>query len=55
MVKKVFSSVCKRDLKAENQALINKLANDFQNNNYNLKDLFLDISIRPECMSMGSH
>lgn len=54
LVRKVFSTVCKRDLTSADNVLINKLAVDFENNNYNMKDLFTDIAIRPECLSMES-
>ncbi len=54
LVKRVFSTVCKRDLTSANTPLIDKLATDFENNNYSLKDLFATIAVRPECMGVES-
>ncbi|MBY0315930.1 MAG: hypothetical protein K2Q26_10445 [Bdellovibrionales bacterium] len=53
-VKRVFNTVCKRELTAENQQLIDKLAASFEFGGYNLKDLFIDVSIRPECLALES-
>lgn len=52
MVKRVFNSVCKYSLTSADSALINKLADDFKYKGYKLKDLFIDIALRPECLGV---
>jgi hypothetical protein len=52
MVKRVFSTVCKYELSGADVDLVNKLASDFKFNGYKLKDLFVNISLRPECLGV---
>lgn len=52
MAKRVFSAVCKYELGGADAALINKLAVDFKYKGYSLKELFLDVALRPECLGV---
>lgn len=52
MVKRVFSSVCRYDLTAQDTDLINKMAGDFKYKGYKFKDLFIDVALRPECLGV---
>lgn len=49
MAKRVFKSVCGEDIEAANTGLVEKLANQFIKNNYNLRQLFVQVAVRPEC------
>jgi hypothetical protein len=53
MVKRVFNSVCKSDLTSTDSGLINKLTDSFTNSGYKLKELFIDVALRPECLGVG--
>lgn len=52
MVKRVFSSVCRYDLSSADSALVQKLADQFKNKDYRLKELFIDVALRPECLGV---
>lgn len=52
LVKRVFSSVCRYDLTAQDNDLVNKMASDFKYKGYKLKDLFIDVALRPECLGV---
>ena len=53
MVKRVFATVCSKDLTVDDSILVDKLAQQFQDDNHNLKDLFANIAVRPECIGSG--
>src|SRR5262249_20987360 len=50
MVKRVYRSVCKRDVADFESALVDSLAKDFENKNYNLKWLFERVGSDPACL-----
>jgi hypothetical protein len=54
MVKRVFNSVCKSNLTTADTGLINKLTDQFKTNGFKLKDLFIDVAMRPECLGVGN-
>lgn len=49
MAKRVFKTVCGEDIEASNTGLVEKLANQFKKSNYNLRSLFVNSALRPEC------
>lgn len=54
LAKRVYSTICKRDPTASEDALINKAAQDFTAQSYNLRVLFQDIVVAPECLGSGT-
>lgn len=52
LVKRVFSSICRRDPATSEDALIRKLADDFESDNYHLRHLFESVALRPECVGL---
>lgn len=49
MAKRVFKTVCGEDIESSNTGLVDKLANQFKKGNYNLRTLFVQSALRPEC------
>lgn len=47
---RAYRSVCKRDVTASEQAMIARVAQEFADQNYNLRELFARIAISPECL-----
>jgi len=52
MAKRVFAAVCKFELSYLDQKIVKRLADDFKHGGYNLKDLFVAASLRPECLGV---
>ncbi|NQZ19382.1 MAG: DUF1585 domain-containing protein, partial [Bdellovibrionales bacterium] len=52
MVQRVFESVCRRDVEVEDRALIRDLTVDFENDNHNLRNLFINVAIQPQCIGL---
>jgi hypothetical protein len=50
MAKRAYRSVCKREPASFDQDMINKVAKDFADNGYKLRDLFENVAISPECL-----
>lgn len=50
MARRVFASVCKREVQNFDENLISQAATEFEANNYNLKFLFKRLVIAPECI-----
>jgi hypothetical protein len=51
MAKRVFSTVCRKDLdESTNKALLVKWGDEFEASGYKLKKLFESISVKPECL-----
>ncbi len=51
MAKRVFKTVCGEDIDPANTGLVDKLAIQFKQSNYNLRTLFVQAVLRPECGS----
>ena len=49
MVKRVFESVCKRMPAEAETSVVRQIADDFEKDNYHMRNLFEVISLRPEC------
>lgn len=49
MVKRVFESVCKRMPAEAETSAVRQIADDFERDNYHMRNLFEVISLRPEC------
>ncbi len=49
MVKRVFESVCKRAPAEAETAAVRAMADDFERDNYHMRDLFEVVALRPEC------
>ena len=50
MVKKVYREVCRRKVSSYESEMIKSMTTSFENKGYNLKSLFEEIAIRPECL-----
>ncbi|MCB0422799.1 MAG: hypothetical protein KDD61_17495 [Bdellovibrionales bacterium] len=50
MARRVYRSVCKREPASFDQPMLDKVADDFVSENYNLKKLFQRIAITNECL-----
>lgn len=51
MAKRTFEAVCRKNIEMKyNMGVITTYANKFEQKNYNLKELFEDIAISPECL-----
>jgi len=50
MAKRVFATVCKRDVTTADDSLINEAAQEFSNRNYNLKYLFQKLVVSKQCI-----
>lgn len=49
MAKRIFKTVCGEDIETNNAGLVDKLANQFKKSSYNLRTLFVQSALRPEC------
>lgn len=52
MVQRVFESICRRSISEEDEALIEDLASQFENDSYNLRQLFVNIAIQRQCIGL---
>jgi len=50
MALRAYRSVCKRDATSNEQAMLNRVAEEFVAQNYNLRELFARIAVTPECI-----
>lgn len=51
MAKRVFKAVCRKDLDmAKNQAALKKWGDEFESSGYQMKKLFENIAVKPECL-----
>ena len=53
MVRRVFQSVCRRSPDDNEANMIQNLAVDFEQNNYQLKDLFVKVATQPQCIGLN--
>lgn len=49
LVSRAFSALCRRDPATGDQALLNALASDFEADNYNMRNMYEAVALRPEC------
>jgi len=49
MAKRVFKSVCRKDLSDSETAFYVQLGRQFESSNYNLKNLFQTVALQPKC------
>lgn len=52
MVQRVYREVCRRPVANFEAGMIETMANTFESTGYNLKSLFEEIAIRPECIGV---
>ncbi len=50
MVKRVYREICRRPIASFEVALVENMANSFESSDYNLRELFEDMALRPECL-----
>lgn len=53
MARRVFKELCRREVSNEETSIVKSLAANFEKQNYNLRSLFEEVAIRPECLSKG--
>lgn len=54
MVKRVFTEVCKRAPTNEEKPLVKSLARDFENGGYQIRELFENVAVQPECLGVNN-
>ncbi len=52
MVKKVYRELCRRPVANFEQGMVDNLSQTFESDGYNLKKLFENIAVRPECIGV---
>lgn len=50
MVKRVYREICRRPIASFETSLVENMATSFENTEYNLRELFEDMALRPECL-----
>ena len=50
MVKRVYREICRRPIASFETSFVETMATSFENNDYNLRELFEDTALRPECL-----
>jgi hypothetical protein len=50
MVKRVYREICRRPVASFELPMVDSMANSFESSGYNLKNLFQELAIRPECI-----
>jgi len=50
MVKRTYSQICHRDLEASEAAVLDGLANHFEQGGYKLRELFEQVAVHPTCL-----
>jgi hypothetical protein len=50
MVKRTYSQICHRDLEASESAVLDGLANRFEQGGYKLRELFEQVAVHPTCL-----
>ncbi len=53
MVRRVFTNVCKHVPSTAQETLIRSMATDFENDSYNLRNVFERVAIHPQCLNNG--
>ena len=52
LVQRVFEAVCRKKIQPEDQFFIQSMATQFENDEYNLKNLFINVAVQPECIGL---
>lgn len=53
MVKRVFKTICSREVSTSEASLVSLLADGFRQEGYKMKDLFESVALRPECSAIN--